>query len=109
MSTIYLDDAQDTATLTPLDREWLRRQGRAARLLEARQRKAVRDRRLPRRARFAGRSRRSATRPRRSASLRREAGSRGRRRRASVPTLGATILDFDPDLHFHHGGAPGAV
>jgi hypothetical protein len=51
MPTIHHDDARDTTTLTPLDREWLRRQGRAARLLEDRQRKAVRDRRLPRRSR----------------------------------------------------------
>ena len=48
-----ITNAQDTATLSPLDREWLRRQGRAARLLEARQRTAVRDRRLPRRAESA--------------------------------------------------------
>jgi len=60
MSTIQRDDMQDTATLSPLDREWLRRQGRTARLLEARQRAAVRDRRLPRRGRVTGRSR-SAT------------------------------------------------
>ena len=61
MPTSQRDDTQDTATLSPLDREWLRRQGRAARLLEARQRAAVRDRRLPRRGRVTGRSRRSAT------------------------------------------------
>ena len=61
MSSIHHDDARDTTTLTSLDREWLRRQGRAARLLEDRQRAAVRDRRLPRRSDVRGRSRRSAT------------------------------------------------
>ena len=60
MDTIHHEDARDTATLTALDREWLRRQGRAARLLEDRQRTAVRDRRLPRRSGVRGRSRRSA-------------------------------------------------
>jgi hypothetical protein len=64
MPSIHQDDAQDTATLTPLDREWLRRQGRAARLVEARQRAAVRDRRLPRRSGVTGRSQRpTAPRP----------------------------------------------
>jgi hypothetical protein len=61
MSSIHHDDARDTTTLTPLDREWLRRQGRAARLLENRQRSAVRDRRLPRRSGVRERPRRSAT------------------------------------------------
>ncbi len=42
-----MPSTKDTTTLSPLDREWLRRQGRSARLLEARQRTAVRDRRLP--------------------------------------------------------------
>jgi hypothetical protein len=56
-----MPNTKDTTTLSPLDREWLRRQGRSARLLEARQRTAVRDRRLPRRSRVTGRSRRSAT------------------------------------------------
>ena len=51
MSTMQPGNTKDTTTLTPLDREWLRRQGRAARALEARQRTAVRDRRLPRRVR----------------------------------------------------------
>jgi len=61
MASIQHEDTQDTTTLTPLDREWLRRQGRAARLLEARQCTAVRDRRLPRQGRVSRRPRRSAT------------------------------------------------
>ena len=60
MPSIHHNDARDIATLSPLDREWLRRQGRAARLLEDRQRTAVRDRRLPRRGRVSRRPPRSA-------------------------------------------------
>ena len=56
MPPIYQHDAQDIATLSAADRDWLQRQGRAARLLEARQRKSVRDRRLPRRGPRAGRT-----------------------------------------------------
>jgi hypothetical protein len=39
MSTIHHDDALDEATLSASERDWLERQGRAARALEARQRK----------------------------------------------------------------------
>jgi hypothetical protein len=39
MPTIHDDDALDNATLSATEREWLERQGRAARKLEARQRK----------------------------------------------------------------------
>jgi hypothetical protein len=49
MPTTSQDHAQDPAKLSAAQRVWLERQGRAARLLEARQRKSVRDRRLARR------------------------------------------------------------
>jgi len=39
MSTIHHDDALDNAALSATEREWLERQGRAARALEVRQRK----------------------------------------------------------------------
>ena len=76
MSSIHHDDARDTATLTSLDREWLRRQGRAARLLEDRQRTAVRDRRLPRRSGVRGAL--GAQRPRRRRRARRPDRRRNR-------------------------------
>ena len=41
MSTIHHDAALDDATLSATEREWLERQGRAARLLEARQRQSA--------------------------------------------------------------------
>jgi hypothetical protein len=44
MSTIHHDDKLDDATLTPAQREWLERQGRAARELEARERKVAIER-----------------------------------------------------------------
>ena len=44
MSTIHHDDKLDDATLTPTQREWLERQGRAARKLEARERKLAIER-----------------------------------------------------------------
>ena len=44
MSTIHHDDALDNATLSAGEREWLKRQGRAARALEARQRKSMAQR-----------------------------------------------------------------
>jgi uncharacterized protein YecT (DUF1311 family) len=56
MPTIPQYDAQDLATLSAAQRAWLERQGRAARLLEARQRKSVHDRRRPRSSRRAGRA-----------------------------------------------------
>jgi len=47
MSTIHHDDALDNATLSATEREWLERQGRAARALEARQRKLASTRARP--------------------------------------------------------------
>ena len=61
MSTIHHDDALDDATLSATEREWLERQGRAARALEVRQRKLA-----SKRAR-SGSNGRAANRPRRPA------------------------------------------
>jgi hypothetical protein len=44
MSTIRHDDKLDDASLSPTQREWLERQGRAARKLEARERKLAIER-----------------------------------------------------------------
>jgi hypothetical protein len=44
MSTIHHDDKLNDASLTPTQREWLERQGRAARELEARERKVAIER-----------------------------------------------------------------
>jgi hypothetical protein len=44
MPTIHHDDELDNATLSPTQREWLERQGRAARKLEARERKLAAER-----------------------------------------------------------------
>jgi hypothetical protein len=41
MSTIHHDSALDDAELSAAEREWLERQGRAARALEARQRRSA--------------------------------------------------------------------
>jgi len=61
MSTIHHDDALDNATLSATEREWLERQGRAARALEARQRKLASTRvRAAAVARAANRQRRPA-------------------------------------------------
>jgi hypothetical protein len=48
MPTIRRDPTQ-SHTLTPREREWIRRQGHAAREQEARQRRALRERRPARR------------------------------------------------------------
>lgn len=45
MSTTLREPAQDVHALTPAEREWIRRQGRAARTLETRQRRELRSRR----------------------------------------------------------------
>jgi hypothetical protein len=61
MSTIHHDAAFDDATLSATEREWLERQGRAARALEARQRKlAARRERAAVNGRAANRARRPA-------------------------------------------------
>ena len=60
MSTIHYD-AQDTAELSATEREWLERQGRAARALEVRQRKLASKRaRSVSNGRAANRQRRPA-------------------------------------------------
>ena len=46
MSTIHHDDALDAAMVSATERGWLERQGRAARALEARQRKSASERAL---------------------------------------------------------------
>jgi len=63
MSTIRHDDSQHAATLSAAEREWLRRQGRAARSLEARQRQSARNRRFAPQRPTADPSRRSKTPP----------------------------------------------
>jgi hypothetical protein len=58
MPTIQHHDAQATATLSAAERDWIRRQGRAARSLEARQRQALRARRFAPKGLPADRTRR---------------------------------------------------
>ena len=60
MSTIHHDDALDSATLSATEREWLERQGRAARALEVRQRKLASKRARSASSRAANRQRRPA-------------------------------------------------
>jgi hypothetical protein len=45
MRTTLREPQQDVHALTPAERQWIRRQGRAARMLETRQRRELRSRR----------------------------------------------------------------
>jgi len=63
MSTIRHADPQHAVTLSTAERDWLRRQGLAARSLEARQRQSARNRRFAPERPTADRSRHSKTPP----------------------------------------------